>query len=127
MMVLVSVFAGLALVLAAAGIYGMISYQVESRRHEMGILLALGATASKLVRSVVWRGVASAGLGVVLGATLSVWLARGIAAMLFGGKTSDGLTFATAGAFLIGVAALASLVPALRVTRLNPARALRVE
>lgn len=127
MMVLVSVFAGLALLLAGAGIYGVISYQVESRRHEMGILLALGATASGLVRSVLWRGVASAAVGVVLGAVLSGWLSKGISSMLFGVKATDVTTIAAAGAFLIGVAAVSSLVPALRITHLDPARALRVE
>ena len=127
MMVLVSVFAGLALLLAAAGIYGVISYQVESRRHEMGILLALGATAGNLIRSVLWRGVSAAVFGVVLGAMLSVWMANIITTLLFGVKATDAVTFVAAAAFLIAIAALASLFPAMRVTRLNPAHALRVE
>jgi predicted permease len=127
MMVLVSVFAGLALLLAAAGIYGVISYQVESRTHEMGVLLALGATAGDLIRSVVARGLGAAAIGVAIGVVASIWSAKLVSSQLFGVQPTDLATLASAGLFLLAIAVLASLIPALRVTRLNPARALRVE
>ena len=127
MMMLVSVFAGLALVLAAVGIYGVVSCQVELRRHEMGVFLALGATPGDIIRSVLVRGMGAACAGIVAGAAGSVWLKSIIVALLFGVRPIDPFTYLAAAAFMLPVAVIARLLPALRVTGLNPAAALRVE
>ena len=93
----------------------------------MGVLLALGATAGDIIRTILGRGIAAAGAGILAGAAVSVWLKRVIEALLFGVRPTDPLTYLAAALFMLAVAGIASLLPALRVTRLNPATALRVE
>jgi predicted permease len=127
MMILLVTFAGLAVLLAAVGIYGVISYLVTQRTNEIGIRLALGASIAQLVRSVVAHGIGLAGAGIMLGIPGALLLRRFLQAAVFGVETTDPLTFAMSAYFLIMVAAIACLVPAMRITRMDPARALRVE
>jgi len=127
MMILLSGFAILALVLSAAGIYGVMSYTVAQRAGEIGIRLALGASIPSMIGSVVRQGAVVAFLGVIAGVGAAIGLTRFLQAFMFGVKPADPLTFAVASLFLLGVAAVASLVPALRIARLDPVRALRAE
>ncbi|MBI3664829.1 MAG: ABC transporter permease [Acidobacteria bacterium] len=126
-MMLLGLFAALALALAAAGIYGLISYSVVQRTQEIGIRLALGATAGSLVRAIVWQGTALAGAGVAAGLIAALALTRLLERFVFGVGTADPATFLGVAMLLVAVAAAASLIPALRVVRLNPMDTLRVE
>jgi predicted permease len=124
-MTLLAVFAGIGLVLAAAGIYGLIAYSVAQRTREFGIRLALGATSERIVRSVIGQGAALALAGVGVGTAAAFVLTRTLQQFLFGVSTLDAPTFVAVAVLLVAVAALASLVPALRAVRLNPVSALR--
>jgi putative ABC transport system permease protein len=124
-MALLSLFAGLALCLAAVGIYGVISYSVGRRRREIGIRMALGARPSEVLRLVVRNGIVLALLGVALGLLAAVAATRLMASLLFGVPPLDPPTFLAAAALLLAVAALASAVPALRASRVDPVVALR--
>ena len=124
-MLLVASFAVLGLTLAALGIYGVISYSVTQRTQEIGIRMALGATTSQVQRSVIAKTLRLALFGVIVGAAVSFFLSRAIAALLFNTAPSDPLTFA-AMVLLIGtVALLAGYIPARRASRINPMVALR--
>jgi putative ABC transport system permease protein len=120
-------FAGAALLLAAIGIYGLIAYSVTQRAQEIGIRMALGATAGGVVRLVLREGVFLAGAGVLGGLLLSAGLSRYIASLLFGVKPTDALTYAAVALALLAVTAAASLVPARRAMRVDPMIALRRE
>ena len=122
---LFSIFAALAVVLAALGLYGLISNSVAQRRHELGVRMALGATAEQTIASVVRPAVVMAGVGVVAGIAMSLGAGRLLAHHLWGVKAADPLTFVTTSAILLGVALLASVAPALRILALDPARTLR--
>jgi putative ABC transport system permease protein len=124
---LLTSMAGLALLLAAIGIYGVISYSVVQRSHEMGIRLALGASKADLLRLVVGHGVLVAGTGVVIGVATALGLARVMASLLFGVKPHDPVTFTFVALLLIGVAAVASYIPARRAGKVDPVIALRCE
>jgi len=124
-MALLSLFAGLALCLAAVGIYGVISYSVGRRRREIGIRMALGARPSEVLRLVVRNGIVLALFGVALGLLAAVAATRLMASLLFGVPPLDPPTFIAAAALLLAVAALASAVPALRASRVDPVVALR--
>jgi ABC-type antimicrobial peptide transport system permease subunit len=124
-MYLIGACALLAVVLAGAGLFGVISYSVAQRTQEMGIRLALGATARQLVGSIVGQGAAMAGLGLVIGLAGAFAATRVLKSLVFGVSTTDPLTFVAAAALLALVALAASLVPAWRVTRLDPALTLR--
>jgi len=126
-MLLFGVFAALALVLAGVGIYGVISYAVAQRTHEIGIRMALGASASEVLRSVVAQSMMPVFAGVGIGLTLSLALTRLMAHMLYGVNPSDAATFAVVAVVLSTVALGASIVPALRATRIDPVTALRHE
>ena len=113
------------LLLAAAGIYGLIAYSVAQRTREFGIRMALGA--QRVRNSALHRhaGALLAFVGVVVGTAVAALGAKTLQTFLFGVSTRDPFTFAAVGAILIIVAALASLIPALRAVRLNPLSALR--
>ena len=125
--VLLSIFAGAALVLAAIGLYGLMSYSVEQRTREIGIRMALGANRATMLRAVLQEAMTLAGLGVVLGLGLAYALTRVLASLLFGVKASDPYAFALVAAVLTLVAAAAALIPARRATTIDPAIALRYE
>ena len=122
---LIASLAALAATLAAVGIYGLVSYSVAERTREVGLRLALGAQPSEVVRLVLGTGARLAAGGVALGLMLALWLTRTVAAQLYGVTPTDPLTLAAASALLFIVVLLATLVPALRVTRVDPMTALR--
>ena len=125
--VLLGALAGLALLLAAVGIYGLIANSVAERTRELGIRLALGATVAQAMRSVALPGVALALAGVIVGSVLAGFASQLLRHLVWGVRPGDPLTFVAVGLGLLGVAAAASFLPALRVTRLNPAETLRQE
>jgi putative ABC transport system permease protein len=126
-MVLLAIFAILALVLAAVGIYGVMSYSVTQRTRELGIRMALGAQRREVLGMVVSQGMRAAVIGVGLGMVGALALTRVMASLLFGVSPTDPLTFAGIGALLLVVATLASFLPARRATRVDPMIALRGE
>ena len=125
--VLLAVFAGLALALAAIGLYGVISYSVTQRQHELGIRMALGARMGDVSRMVVREGMRLALMGAAAGLVLAFVLVRFLQSLVFGVSTWDALTFAAVAALVCLVALLASYLPARRATRVDPMVALRHE
>jgi len=123
--ILVGAFAGLGLLLAALGIYGVISYSVTQRTQEIGIRMALGATASQVQRSVIAKTLRLALIGIAAGALASMLVSRAIAALLFNTKPGDPITFAAMVVLISAVALLAGYIPARRASRVNPMVALR--
>jgi putative ABC transport system permease protein len=126
-MFLLGVFAGLALVLAAVGIYGMMSYAVAQRTHEIGIRMALGAQRSDVLKLAVGQGLRLVSVGILIGLAAAFILTRVMASLLFGVSPTDSTTFITIALVLISVAALASYIPALRATKVDPMLALRYQ
>src|SRR5271170_2384833 len=129
-MILLGVFAGLALLLASIGIYGVISYSVIRRVHEIGIRMALGAERRDVFRMVIEQGLRLALSGVAIGAAAALILARLLSSfshLLYGVGTGDPATFMAVSAVLIGVAILACYIPARRAMRVDPMVALRCE
>jgi ABC-type lipoprotein release transport system permease subunit len=126
-MLLLSIFAGVALVLAAIGIYGLMSYAVQQRTQELGIRMALGANRSNVLRLVMAQGTKLAVCGVVLGLALAWGLTRLIASLLFGVKAADPTTFGLVAGILAAVALGAAYIPARRATTIDPLIALRYE
>ena len=124
---LLASFAGLALLLAAVGIYGVLSYTVRRRVREIGIRMALGATNSDVLKLVVTDGMKPILLGIVIGLVASLALSRLIASLIFGVRPTDPLTFAAVALLLAAVGILANLLPAYRATRVEPNRTLRDE
>jgi predicted permease len=124
---LFSIFAGLALLLAAVGIYGSISQSISERTHELGVRMALGASARQTIASVMKPGILLALIGAAAGYLLSLAAVRFLEHLLWGVRPTDPLAFAAAAATLLLTAALASLAPALRILRLDPAQTLRNE
>jgi putative ABC transport system permease protein len=124
---LLGLFAGLALVLAAVGIYGVIAYSVAQRTHELGIRIALGAAGRDLLRMVLGEGLRVALAGVVVGLAGAWALSRFVSSLLYGVRPNDPLTFATLPLLLLLVAMLACYVPARRATQVDPIVALRHE
>ena len=127
LMVLLGVFAGAALLLAAVGIYGVIAYSVTQRQQEIGIRMALGARAGDVLRMVVAQAAGLAAAGIVVGLAGAALLTGLMRDLLFGVDPIDPVTFAAVAALLGGVALLASYIPGRRATRVDPVIALRAE
>jgi len=126
-MVLLGVFAALALLLASVGIYGVMSYSVAQRTREIGIRMALGARRADVLQMTVAQGLRLVGAGMILGLAAAFVLTRVMATLLYGISATDPITFIAISAVLLAVAILASYIPALRATRVDPISALRAQ
>ena len=124
---MLTAFAVFALVLAAVGVYGVMSFQVTQSAHDIGVRIALGARAGNIVKLVVRQGVTLAGAGILVGLAGAALLTRAMATLLFGVGAHDAATFAAVTLFLLGTALLASYIPARRATRVDPLVVLRDE
>ncbi|HKW35323.1 MAG TPA: ABC transporter permease [Candidatus Acidoferrum sp.] len=126
-MLLLACFAGLALVLAAVGIYSVLSYTVRRRAREIGIRIALGASHQDVIRMILADGLKPILVGVVLGLTAAVALSRVVSSLIYGVRATDPLTFAAVAVLLLLVGVFATILPAYRATRIEPVRILREE
>jgi putative ABC transport system permease protein len=124
---LFTAFALLGLILGAVGIYGIVSYSVTQRTHEIGIRMALGATARNVLSLIVKNGLALVLTGIVIGVGSAFMLTRFLATLLFGVQPTDSVTFLVVSAVFFVIAMIAALIPALRATRVDPLIALRYE
>ena len=120
-------FAGLALVLASLGLYGVISYSARQRTREIGVRTALGASNRDVLKLILGYGMLLSGIGIVLGLVASFALTRVVQAYLVGVSSTDPIAFATVSTVLLVVAAVASYLPARRASLIDPSRALREE
>jgi putative ABC transport system permease protein len=120
-------FGGLALLVAAIGLYAVIGYNVTQRMHELGVRIALGAQTRDVVRLVVGEGMGFALAGAVIGTVLAYWAARWVQPLLFQQSARDPFVFLTVGGIVVMVAIAASSVPAFRATRADPNSTLRAE
>jgi ABC-type antimicrobial peptide transport system permease subunit len=126
-LLLLGSFACTALLLAALGIYGVLSYSVSLRTPEIGIRMALGETGGKVLRRVVARTMTLAAVGVAVGAAGSFAVSRLMESLLYGVAPTDIFTFASMAAILLSVAALAGLIPARRASKVDPIMAMRAD
>jgi len=126
-MLLLACFAGLALVLAAVGIYSVLSYTVRRRVREIGIRMALGASHKDVIRMILADGLKPILIGVVLGLAAALALSRVVASLIYGVRATDPLTFAAVALLLLLVGIFATILPAYRATRIEPVRILREE
>jgi len=126
-MTLLGAFAALALILASIGLYGVLSYAVTQRSREIGLRMALGASASSVIRMIVGRGLALTGIGLAIG-LVSAWAAtRAMKNLLYGVAATDPLTFGSVAALLALIALIACYAPARRASRVDPIVVLREE
>jgi ABC-type antimicrobial peptide transport system permease subunit len=126
-MLLLASFAGLALILAAVGIYSVLSYTVRRRIREIGIRMALGASNHDVIRMVLADGLKPILAGVALGLAAALALGRVVSSLIFGVRATDPLTFAAVALLLLLVGILATIIPAYRATGIEPVRILREE
>jgi putative ABC transport system permease protein len=127
LMVLFTAFALLALILGAVGIYGIVSYSVTQRTHEIGIRMALGAQTGNVLSLILRNGLTLVLTGIVIGVAGALALTRFLTTLLFGVTPTDSVTFVVVCAVFFVIAMVASLIPALRATRVDPLVALRYE
>jgi len=120
-------FGGLALVVALVGLYGVVSYQVTQRMHELGVRIALGARSRDVVRLVVWQGTRVAISAVAIGLLLALVAARWVQPLLFRQSATDPVTYSIVAAAMLLAATTASAIPAMRAGRADPSTALRAE
>jgi ABC-type antimicrobial peptide transport system permease subunit len=125
MMMLLSIFAGIALLLAGIGVYGLMSYSVERRTQEIGIRVALGAERQDVLRLIVLEGLKLAGIGVAAGLAIAYGVTRLLGTLLFGVKAADPATFAAVAVAVAGIGLLAAYMPARRAAGIEAADALR--
>ena len=126
-MYLLGVFAGVALLLAAIGLFGVTAYLVSQRTREIGVRLALGADRRDIFRLILGRGLALAATGAVIGVCGAFWLTRVMQSLLFSVSTTDPGTFVAVPALLVLVALMACYIPARRATKVDPMVALRCD
>jgi predicted permease len=126
-LVLLATFAGVALVLAAVGIYGVISYAVSRRTHEIGVRMALGATPRSVVRLIVGQGMRVVAAGVAVGLAGALLVTRLMTNVVYGIRVTDPVTYAAVSVLLVVVALVASYVPARRATRIDPLASMRAD
>jgi len=126
-LVLLATFATVALVLAAVGIYGVISYAVSRRTHEIGVRMALGATPSTVLTLIVGEGMRVVAIGVVAGLGGALVVTRLMTTVVYGVRVTDPMTYAGVAALLTAVALVASYIPARRATRIDPLTAMRTD
>ena len=124
-MLLLAVFAGLAVVLSAIGLYGVISYVVTQRTREIGIRIALGATPRHIATSIVARGLVLSAFGLAIGLVVSFWGTKFIRSTLYGVSAGDAVSFGATALMLLGVSAVACLRPTARALSIDPAIAMR--
>ena len=126
-MILLGAFSGIAMVLACIGIYGVLAYSVSQRSRELGIRMALGAARGRVLRLVIGQGMVLAGLGIIIGLVGAFALTRLLSSQLYSVTPTDPVTFVSVAFLLAAIALVATLVPALRATRVDPVVALREE
>jgi putative ABC transport system permease protein len=124
---LLTLFSSIALIIAAVGIYGVISYSVAQRSKEFGLRIALGAQPMNILGLVLKQGVLLTTTGIAVGVACALGLTRLMASLLFGVKPSDAVTYVGVSALLAAVALFASYIPARRATQVDPIKALRYE
>jgi putative ABC transport system permease protein len=126
-MLLLAIFATVALALAAVGVYGMMAYSVTQRRHEIGIRMAMGAQAGSILKLVARQGMLLAAIGIVIGLCLAFALTRVMTSLLFEVSATDPQTFIGISILLLAVSLVAILVPALRALSVDPIVTIRYE
>jgi ABC-type antimicrobial peptide transport system permease subunit len=117
----------IALLVAAVGLFSVIAYDVEQRRHEMGVRIALGAKPRDVARLVLRRGLAVAGAGLVIGGIATLATTGGVSSLLFEVSPRDPVVYGVAGVIILSVSAIASFIPARQASRVDPASALRAD
>ena len=126
-MLLLGIFAAIAMFLAVAGIYGVMSYTVSQRTHEIGLRMALGAQTRQVLTTVVGEGLVLTAIGIVIGVAVAMAVTRGMSQLLFGITSTDPLTYFLVSIELAAVALIACYIPARRAARVDPLVALRHE